>query len=120
MASLFELPVIYIIENNGYSMGTSLERSSVFKTCLAERGEAFCVEWVQANGEDLYEVRAVTQQAIDRAHNESRPTDHRVRHLPLLRPLRRRLEAQGRLPDRGGDRAIQDAITIRSSSSSSG
>ena len=74
MASLFELPVIYIIENNGYSMGTSLERSSVVKDCLAQRGEAFCVEWAQANGEDIYEVRAVTQKAIDRAHNESKPT----------------------------------------------
>src|SRR5438132_4278534 len=56
MAALFELPVIYIIENNKYSMGTSLERSSVVKQCLAERGEAFCVDWAQANGEDLYEV----------------------------------------------------------------
>jgi pyruvate dehydrogenase E1 component alpha subunit len=73
MAALFSLPVIYIIENNGYSMGTSLERSSAFKNCLAERGEAFCVDWVQANGEDLYEVRAVTQKAIERAHNESKP-----------------------------------------------
>jgi pyruvate dehydrogenase E1 component alpha subunit len=74
MAALFNLPVIYIIENNKYSMGTSLERSSVIKTCLAERGEAFCIDWVQADGEDIYEVRAVTQKAIDRAHNESRPT----------------------------------------------
>ena len=74
MAALFELPVIYIIENNGYSMGTSLERSSVVKDCLAQRGEAFCVEWAQANGEDIYEVRAVTQKAIERAHQESKPT----------------------------------------------
>lgn len=74
MAALFELPVIYIIENNGYSMGTSLERSSVVKDCLAQRGEAFCVEWAQANGEDIYEVRAVTQRAIERAHKESKPT----------------------------------------------
>ena len=74
MAALFELPVIYIIENNKYSMGTSLERSSVVDQCLAQRAEAFCIEWEQANGEDIYEVRAVTQKAIERAHNESKPT----------------------------------------------
>ncbi len=74
MAALFELPVVYIIENNGYSMGTSLERSSAVRDCLAQRGEAFCVNWARANGEDVYEVRAATQKAIDLAHNESKPT----------------------------------------------
>jgi pyruvate dehydrogenase E1 component alpha subunit len=74
MAALFELPVIYIIENNKYSMGTSLERSSVVDKCLAQRAEAFKIEWQQAGGEDIYEVRAVTQQAIARAHKESKPT----------------------------------------------
>ena len=74
MAALFDLPVIYVIENNKYSMGTSLERSSVIKNCLAQRGEAFCVAWAQAGGEDIYEVRAAIQTAIDRAHHESRPT----------------------------------------------
>lgn len=74
MAALFELPVIYVIENNKYSMGTSLERSSVLDKCLAQRAEAFCIDWQQANGEDLYEVRAVTRKAIERAHKESKPT----------------------------------------------
>jgi pyruvate dehydrogenase E1 component alpha subunit len=74
MASLFELPVIYVIENNKYSMGTSLERSSVVKDCLAQRGEAFLIEWAQANGEDVYEVRAAVQKAIERAHESSKPT----------------------------------------------
>jgi pyruvate dehydrogenase E1 component alpha subunit len=74
MAALFELPVVYVIENNKYSMGTSLERSSVVKDCLAQRGEAFLVDWAQAGGEDIYEVRATVQAAIERAHNQSKPT----------------------------------------------
>jgi pyruvate dehydrogenase E1 component subunit alpha len=74
MASLFDVPVIYIIENNGYSMGTSLERSSAFKHCLAERAEAYNIDWDVAAGENLYEVRAKTQLAVDRAREQSRPT----------------------------------------------
>jgi pyruvate dehydrogenase E1 component alpha subunit len=74
LAELWDLPVIYIIENNGYSMGTSQQRSSAFKNCLAQRGEAYGIEWDVAKGHDIYEVRARTQAAIDRAHHECRPT----------------------------------------------
>lgn len=74
LASLFDLPVIYVIENNQYSMGTSLERSSAFRTCLAERAEGFAIDWDTCNGEDVYEVRAKTKTALDRAHKQSRPT----------------------------------------------
>lgn len=74
LAELWDLPVIYIIENNGYSMGTSQERSSAFKNCLAQRGDAYGIEWDVAKGHDIYEVRAKTQVAIERAHNECRPT----------------------------------------------
>jgi len=74
LASLWDLPVIYIIENNGYSMGTSLERSSAFRECLAQRAEGYAIDWDRSNGEDLYEVRAKTQVALERAHRQSRPT----------------------------------------------
>ncbi|HVU07966.1 MAG TPA: pyruvate dehydrogenase (acetyl-transferring) E1 component subunit alpha [Verrucomicrobiae bacterium] len=74
LASLWNLPVIYIIENNQYSMGTSLERSSAFKNCLAARAESYNIEWDRINGEDIYEIRAKTWQAMQRAHKESRPT----------------------------------------------
>ena len=74
IASLWDLPVIYIIENNQYSMGTSLERSSAIRTCLAERAEGFAIDWDSCNGEDMYEIRVKTQIALDRAHKQSRPT----------------------------------------------
>ncbi len=74
LAALFKLPVIYVIENNGYSMGTSQQRSSSFQDTLAKRAEAYDMAWDVFKGEDLYEVRAKTQIAIDRAHNDSEPT----------------------------------------------
>jgi pyruvate dehydrogenase E1 component alpha subunit len=74
LAALFKLPVIYIIENNGYSMGTSQQRSSSFQESLAKRAEGYNMAWDVFKGEDLYEVRAKTQIAVDRAHNKSEPT----------------------------------------------
>ena len=74
LASLMSLPVIYIIENNGYSMGTSLARSSAFKQMLAQRAEGYNIPWEHANGENIYEMRVKTQAAIDRALEECRPT----------------------------------------------
>ncbi len=73
LAGLWELPVIYIIENNQYSMGTSLERSSA-STMLAKRADSYDIAWEQVNGHSLYDVRAKTWEAIERAHNECLPT----------------------------------------------
>ena len=73
LASLWSIPIIYVIENNQYSMGTSLERSSAIKDCLAARGDAYNIDWDVINGEDIYETRAKTQIAVERAREKSRP-----------------------------------------------
>jgi pyruvate dehydrogenase E1 component alpha subunit len=74
LAALFEVPVIYVIENNGYSMGTSQERSSSYSTCLAQRADAYNIAWDMIDGSNLYEVRAKTHIAIERAHQQQKPT----------------------------------------------
>ncbi len=74
LASLFEIPVIYIIENNGYSMGTSQKRSSAYTGCLAQRAEAYAIEWDVIDGSDIYEVRAKTHIAMERAKKSKKPT----------------------------------------------
>jgi len=74
IAALFDIPVVYVIENNGYSMGTSQKRSSSYKGCLAQRAEAYDMEWDVIDGSDLYEVRAKTHIALERARKESKPS----------------------------------------------
>ena len=73
LASLWNLPVIYIIENNGYSMGTAEARHSAGEP-LARRGEPFDVDWSVSYGHDLYEVRQTMGDAIRKAHENSKPS----------------------------------------------
>src|SRR5690349_2195145 len=74
LAALWNLPCIFVIENNGYSMGTSQERSSAHPGCLAKRAEGYDMAWDVVDGHDLYAVRARTYEALKRAHDESKPT----------------------------------------------
>ena len=67
LAALWDLPIIFIVENNGYSMGTSQERSSAHPGCLAKRAEGYGMSWGVIEGHDLYEgVRAAI---IDKDQN---------------------------------------------------
>ncbi len=64
MASMWKLPVIYVIENNEYSMGTSVKRSTSM-TELYRKGESFAIPGTQVNGMDIEEVYNTAKQAID-------------------------------------------------------
>jgi pyruvate dehydrogenase E1 component alpha subunit len=74
LAELWDLPVIYVIENNGYSMGTSQVRSSAYSEYLAKRAEGYGMAWDQFDGTNVLNVRARTQVALERAYNECKPT----------------------------------------------
>lgn len=74
LSELWDLPVIYVIENNGYSMGTSQERSSSSREALAKRAEGYDMAWDAFNGFDIYEIRAGLKKAVDRAHETCRPS----------------------------------------------
>ncbi|QXQ07972.1 pyruvate dehydrogenase (acetyl-transferring) E1 component subunit alpha [Sphingosinicellaceae bacterium] len=64
MAELWKLPVVYVIENNQYAMGTSVNRSSS-EDQLYRRGESFRVPGLQVDGMDVLAVRGAAQTAVD-------------------------------------------------------
>ena len=66
MAQLWKLPAIYIIENNQYAMGTSIERSSS-TTELYMRGSSFGIPGEQVDGMDVLAVRDAVRRAVERA-----------------------------------------------------
>ena len=73
LAALWDVPVVFVIENNQYSMGTSQKRSSAGET-LARRADGYDMDWAVINGNSMYEVRARTWEAMHRARERQRPT----------------------------------------------
>lgn len=73
MAELWKLPVVFIVENNKYAMGTSIERSSS-TTNLSQRGLSFDIPGEHVDGMDVEAVRAAGARAIARARAGKGPT----------------------------------------------
>ena len=63
MAELWNLPVVFVIENNHYAMGTSVQRSTHSKT-LWERGAAYGIKGEAVDGMDVLAVKAAAEKAV--------------------------------------------------------
>jgi len=72
MAKLWSLPVVFVIENNQYAMGTSVIRSSA-ETELHKRGSSFEIKGIQVDGMNVLEVRDATKKAIEHARGGKGP-----------------------------------------------
>lgn len=73
VSALWGLPVVFVIENNRYGMGTATARASSVKD-LYQRGSAYGIPRSDVNGMDILAVRKVLGEAIDRARKDKQPT----------------------------------------------
>jgi pyruvate dehydrogenase E1 component alpha subunit len=72
MAELWSLPIVYLIENNQYAMGTSIERSSS-ETHLYKRGSSFRIPGEEVDGMDVLAVQAAASKAAEHARSGKGP-----------------------------------------------
>ena len=120
MAKLWDLPIIYVVENNQYAMGTSIKRSSA-EPELFRRGQAHRIPGLQVDGMDVLAVRGAAEMALEwtrsgkgpiiiefltyryRGHSMSDPAKYRSReevqdvreHRDPITHAERELEAMG-------------------------
>lgn len=106
MASLYELPIIYFIVNNGYGMGLKVEKGSA-EPELYKKGCAFRMHGERVEGRDVLGVRNAVRRLRERAENEHQPAileamSYRFRGHSVVDPARYRDEEevrQGRSDD---------------------
>ena len=137
MAKLWDLPIIYAIENNQYAMGTSVDRSAS-EPLFYKRGESFRIPGIQVDGMDVLAVRGAAEEALEwtrsgkgpiilelktyryRGHSMSDPAKYRTReevqdyrehHDPIDRAAKE-LEAMGVAEDelKALDKQIKDIV----------
>lgn len=72
MAGLYKVPVLYVLENNKYAMGTSVERSTG-QPDMCQKARAHGVEAARVDGMDVLAVRKIAGEAIERMRKDPQP-----------------------------------------------
>ena len=72
MAQLWKLPIVYVIENNRYAMGTSVSRASA-QTDFSQRGASFGIPGFQVDGMDVRAVKAAGDEAVEHCRSGKGP-----------------------------------------------
>ncbi|TDB98324.1 pyruvate dehydrogenase (acetyl-transferring) E1 component subunit alpha [Actinomadura sp. 7K534] len=94
IAALWDLPVVFVIVNNGLGMGTTVEKSSA-EPELYRRGAAYRMESARVDGTDVVAVRDAARTAVERARTEHKPylletTSPRLKGHSVVDPARYR------------------------------
>ena len=74
MAGLWNLPIVYIIENNIYGMGTAVNRASAEPELYKRSDCSYKIPGYRVNGMDVLEVHDAVSDAVEHARSENRPT----------------------------------------------
>ena len=112
LAALWRLPVVFLVINNEYGMGTSVERASA-EPELCERADAFRMHGERVDGDDLEASFEACDRLLRRAREEREPARARGHDLPLPRPLRRRRRASPTGPRRRSPRGSRAIPLVR-------
>ena len=105
LAALWKLPVVFVIINNQFGMGTALHRHSAV-TDLSLKSEGFGVPGTRCDGMDVLDVHSVVTDALQLRARGTPPAARRGRHVPLPRSLHGRPRG---VPHQGGGRGVARA-----------
>ncbi|MDX2114285.1 MAG: thiamine pyrophosphate-dependent enzyme [Planctomycetota bacterium] len=73
LAGLFSVPVIYIVENNGYSMGTAIDRGTTMAHDLSVKAAAYGIDFVEIDGMDIVDIYDHFKPFADGLRERQRP-----------------------------------------------
>ena len=75
LAAIYNLPLIYVLENNGYSMGTDIARGTAMAHDQKQRAEMYGLRYAECDGQDVLDTYRTFKREVDRCRN-ARPINY--------------------------------------------